>query len=90
MKRIICEISGIVQGVNFRSFSKKEAQRLGISGHVRNNPDGTVYLFGEGKEEDLKKFIEILKSGPSYAEVSEIKTRWEEATGEFSGFNIVY
>jgi len=54
---------GKVQGVFLRRTVEHEAERKGISGFIRNEPDGTVYIEAEGPEEILSEFVNWLKSG---------------------------
>jgi len=77
-------VKGKVQGVGFRYFVAREAKRLGISGWVRNLPDGGVETRAEGEEEPLKEFENALNRGPSWSRVSECLSRTaplEDLTG---------
>jgi len=56
-------IFGRVQGVFFRRTVRHEANRLGIFGFIRNDPDGSVYIEAEGLEEKLTEFIMWIKAG---------------------------
>ncbi|MEK7612413.1 MAG: acylphosphatase [Patescibacteria group bacterium] len=62
-KHINVSIIGDVQGVFFRRTVKHEASRQGISGFIRNEQDGTVYMEAEGPEEIIDIFSAWLKSG---------------------------
>jgi acylphosphatase len=87
MKRMLIRVSGKVQGVFFRASAKDEADRLGIAGVVRNEPDGSVYIDAEGPEEILLRFLEWCRKGPPHARVLTFVT--EEATPEgYVGFKI--
>lgn len=59
-------VKGRVQGVGFRYSTLREARRLGISGFVRNMPDGSVYIEAEASEEVLKIFIKWCEQGPGF------------------------
>ena len=83
-------ISGRVQGVFFRSETKREAARHSVSGWVRNLPDDRVEALFEGEQENVKKLLEFCKRGPPGAEVTRIDVRWETYSGEFRGFEIRY
>ncbi|WP_130806268.1 acylphosphatase [Senegalia massiliensis] len=72
MKRVNIEIFGRVQGVGFRYYTTQEANKLNISGWVTNRIDGSVEIDAQGKEENIEKFIEWTKSGPSHARVDNI------------------
>jgi len=83
-------ISGFVQGVGFRYFAWYRAQKLGISGFVRNTEDDCVEIAAEGEEESLNEFLEIIKQGPGSAVIKKVSANWLEANGEFSSFRIAY
>ena len=83
-------ISGRVQGVFFRSETKREAGRYGVSGWVRNLPDDRVEAVFEGERESVKKLVEFCKRGPPGAEVTRIEVSWETYSGDFRGFEIRY
>ena len=87
-KRLHAFISGRVQGVGFRYFTEKRANLYGLTGWVRNLPDGRVEVVAEGDEVLLKEFLEDLKKGPPLAKVEKIEVKWEEPTGEFLEFYI--
>lgn len=88
VKRLHAYIEGRVQGVGFRYFTEKRANLYGLTGWVRNLPDGRVEVVAEGDEELLKEFLEDLKKGPPLARVDRIEIYWEEPTGEFHDFYI--
>ena len=83
-------VSGRVQGVFFRYFTKENAQRLALSGWVRNTRDGKVELVAEGESDDLEKLIDKLKEGPQMAMVKDLDVKWEDPTGEFDNFVVRY
>lgn len=87
-KRIEANISGIVQGVFFRSHTRKRAQALGIEGWVANLHDGTVKVVAEGPEENLKDLVQFLHEGSPQARVENVDVSWREAQGEFEGFSV--
>jgi acylphosphatase len=63
LKHLNITLFGNVQGVFLRRTVKHEATRKGISGFVRNEPDGTVYIEAEGSEQAVGEFVQWLKSG---------------------------
>ena len=69
MKRVIIRVSGKVQGVFYRASAKEEADRLGIRGVVKNEPDGSVLIHAEGDDVVLNEFIAWCKKGPRQANV---------------------
>ncbi len=90
MKRAHLFIRGRVQGVFFRQSTYEKAIELGVSGWVRNLPDGRVEAVFEGGEEEVNKIIQWVKEGPPIAKVEEVEIKWEKPTGEFDGFQIRY
>jgi acylphosphatase len=88
-KRIHLVIRGRVQGVYVRAATQREARRLGITGWVRNRPDGSVELVAEGEEDSIKELSSWANHGPSAARVDQVDTRWRGYTGEFPEFQIV-
>lgn len=89
-KRIELKIYGRVQGVFYRDSARRRAGKLGITGFAKNEPDGAVSISAEGKEENLKKFIEWCYNGSILARVIKVDVEWKQATGEFKNFDIVY
>ena len=84
-------VYGRVQGVFFRAFTSRQASELGLSGYVRNLPDGkAVEVQAEGERDRLKRLIDHLKDGPPGARVERVETTWAEYTGSYSGFSIRY
>lgn len=83
-------ISGIVQGVFFRENTRQIAQELGITGWVKNLPDGRVEIVAEGEKEKIQDLIEWAKVGPQFAKVEKVETFWEEFQNEFNSFEIKY
>jgi acylphosphatase len=90
MKRIQAVVCGRVQGVSFRYYTQREAQRLGVTGWVRNQPDGSVMTVAEAADETLDTFIQFLHQGPPSARVTQVDLEWFPATGEFSEFTTRY
>jgi len=83
-------VSGKVQGVFFRSETRREAKKRGVKGWVRNLPDGRVEAIFEGEEKSVKELIEFCKRGPPGARVTNVEVFWESPTGEFKDFEIKY
>lgn len=88
MKRVRIKIIGDVQGVFFRFSAKIVADNLGITGWVQNEPDESVLVVIEGKDEILQKFIEWTKKGSPMAQVEDVKVSEEEYRGEFKEFEV--
>jgi len=83
-------VSGRVQGVFFRSETQDEAIRRGVTGWVRNLPDGRVEAVLEGEKENVEKVIDFCKRGPPGAKVIKVDVDWQNFTGEFKNFTIKY
>lgn len=88
MRRCRIYVSGYVQGIGFRSFTKKRATEISLSGFARNLPDGRVEIIVEGDESKINQFVERLKEGPWGSRVEKTEIRWEKPTTEFRGFEI--
>lgn len=88
--RVHLLISGIVQGVNFRYYTRETAKKLNLTGWVKNLSDGKVEAVAEGDEEKINKFIEWAKHGPPSARVDNVEVKKGKYTGEFSDFKIDY
>ena len=58
--------------MNFRTYTKEKAEKLGILGFVRNETDGSVYLEAEGPLEKMNELVEWCKRGPSRAQVTNV------------------
>ena len=83
-------IKGIVQGVNFRYYTQREAKKNNLTGWVRNLPDGSVAALFEGEEEDVEMMIQWCRRGPPSARVTELIAQKEEFGGEFQSFSILF
>lgn len=90
MVRVRAIAGGRVQGVAYRFFAEKAAARRGVSGWVRNLPDGRVEALAEGPGPAVEAFLEDLRTGPRLARVETFEVRRETATGEFGDFRIVF
>lgn len=90
MKTLHMIIKGRVQGVCFRAFVEDNASSLGVSGWVKNLPDGSVEVTAEGEEDKLKKLESLCNKGPSRANVISVDSDWEEKEGNLQGFRIRY
>lgn len=84
-------VSGIVQGVGYRYFSQRAAQRLQLGGYVKNLPDGRVEVYAVGPADELSKLRSALEKGPWGASVSEVAEENAAVDANFSnGFTITY
>lgn len=74
-------ISGRVQGVSFRYYTKQEVEALGLNGWVRNLDDGRVEAIFEGEKEAVNEMIAWCWDGSPSAEVNDVQVSWEKAEG---------
>jgi len=68
-----CLVSGRVQGVWYRGSTQREAQRLGVTGHARNLPDGRVEVLACGAPAAVDALCDWLWRGPTHAEVRDVQ-----------------
>lgn len=84
-------VSGNVQGVGFRFFTLRAAERMNLTGYARNLPDGRVEAYAVGTPDQLAKLQSALERGPWGASVSEVKEEHAAIDPEYeSGFVIIY
>jgi acylphosphatase len=86
--RLRCFVAGRVQGVSYRAYARHQATQLGLTGWVRNCPDGRVELVAEGEQEALQQLVLWCYQGPPAANVTDVETQWEAATGTDPTFDI--
>jgi acylphosphatase len=87
-ERLDATVRGRVQGVGFRWFVTREADRLGLSGWVANQADGSVRVVAEGERSDLDRLAERLSVGPAGAGVVDVSLGWSAARGVDEGFSV--
>ena len=80
-------VSGRVQGVGYRYFVVREADRLGLAGYARNLEDGRVEIVAEGADAALASLEAALREGPSFARVERVE-REEIAPRGDQGFHV--
>ena len=83
-------ISGRVQGVFFRMETKRFADRLGLTGWVRNKADGDVEAVFEGEDNLVSQAVMWCRKGPPQSKVTEVIVFQEIYTGGFTSFDIAY
>jgi acylphosphatase len=86
--RLHAIVEGLVQGVGFRYFVQENANRLGLTGWVRNRADGKVEVTAEGEREALGKLLNKLHRGPRSAYVIKVNAEWHESKEEFTRFDV--
>jgi acylphosphatase len=87
-RRAVLRIRGKVQGVFYRDSARARALELGLTGRVRNLPDGSVEAVVEGAPEAVEAFVTWCHQGPPQARVTEVERVDEAARGEFSTFTV--
>ena len=83
-------ISGRVQGVFFRAYTRETAIELNLTGWVRNLYDGRVEAIFEGDDKNIQSMLEWCKQGPPHAVVRHVDVSEESYTGDFRDFRITY
>jgi acylphosphatase len=86
MKHLSATIHGYVQGVSFRAYTQAEATRLGLTGWVANQGDGSVHVEAEGSDSALQEFVAWLHRGSPSAQVTHVEVSWSDAAGKFHRF----
>ena len=89
-ERLTARVTGRVQGVGFRWWVRRNADRLGLTGWVMNGDDErSVELVAEGPPAALDELQRLLQAGPDAARTEEVRAGRSPASGEFTGFGIV-
>ena len=81
------EVTGRVQGVFFRETCRREAARLGVSGWIRNRPDGSVEAVFEGPADAVDAAADWCRQGPAHAQVEAVTVHREAPEG-LTGFRV--
>jgi len=90
MKRARVFYSGHVQGVGFRYTVYDIAMSLGVTGWVKNLEDGKVEVVAEGKDKDIKEFLDKVSNGQLGRYIAGAELSWEKPEGEFDSFEITF
>jgi acylphosphatase len=77
-----------VHGVGFRYYVVSRAERLGLTGWVSNEQDGSLRCVAEGPRADLERLLDALKEGPASALVEDVLDDWLTYTGRWGTFGI--
>lgn len=88
MKKNHVVIEGKVQGVFFRANMQQVARSLGLTGWVRNLPDGRVEAVVEGAENNMAAMLDWCRQGPPYAVVRHVEVTEEPYSGDYRDFSI--
>jgi acylphosphatase len=86
--RLEATVRGRVQGVGFRYFVVIQSRRLGLTGWVSNEPDGSVRVVAEGSEVTIERLEDALQTGPPGAIVDAVSSVRMPPTGRFDGFSV--
>ena len=81
-------VSGLVQGVYFRDSTRRKAREFGVTGWVRNLPNGSVEAVLEGERDGVERVVQWTRQGPPGAVVERVDVDWQEYQGEFGTFEI--
>jgi acylphosphatase len=88
--RLIAIVTGSVQGVGFRAFVLRRARTRGLTGTVRNQPDGTVEVEAEGAEAELRALLAELEQGPRGARVTRVDSDLSAGPARHRTFEITF
>lgn len=83
-------VNGLVQGVGYRYFVVREAQKLSLKGFTQNLFTGEVLTVVEGEKVIVEEMIMKLKVGPMHAAVKSCKVDWQEPKNEFTDFEVKF
>ncbi|MGC9364893.1 MAG: acylphosphatase [Fidelibacterota bacterium] len=81
-------IKGMVQGVGYRYFAQRRARQYGLTGYVRNLPNGNVLCEVEGEEGLVRDFIKELKIGPSFSRVTGVSVNTSTDLYGYKSFEV--
>jgi acylphosphatase len=87
-RRVI--VSGLVQGVNFRAYTRAAARKAAVTGWVRNLANGTVEAVFEGESANVNEMVAWCWKGPSFSRVAHVDVHEEEPSGEIKELGIAY
>lgn len=90
MTRAEIIVKGLVQGVGFRYFVLRKAEKLALTGYTKNLFSGEVLIEAEGPRFMIEEFYQLVKLGPSNADVKSADIYWKEYKNEFTRFEIRY
>lgn len=85
-KRARLRITGLVQGVYYRASAREQAQRLGLTGWVRNTGEDAVLLEAQGASDRLEALVAWCWKGPPAARVDDVEVSWIEPHEHDAGF----
>jgi len=89
-KTVLARITGRVQGVSFRAWTRSEAMRRGLTGWVRNEADGSVTALLSGPDDAVDAMVSALWQGPPHSSVQDVKITREETADAIGSFQILH
>lgn len=89
MKTIAITVKGKVQGVGFRYFVKRHATEIGVTGFVKNLPNGDVYIEANGTSSQLEQLILLCNQGPAHSKVERVQVIDIQPSLDTIGFQIL-
>ena len=89
MKSYKIEVSGRVQGVFFRYYTKQTAEKLGLLGTVQNQPDGSVLIYVQGNDKEMDEFIKWCHQGSPPSKVDTVEVSDWPPSIEYHDFQII-
>ena len=87
MSAIDVVVSGRVQMVGFRAFTRRNAIMLGVRGYVENTEDGKVHAIIEGENYQVEKLLEMVRQGPRSSQVRDVTVKNIDSHG-YTGFEV--
>lgn len=81
--------SGKVQGVFFRAFTKKYADKLGIKGYAKNLKDGSVEVIAVGEKDSLDSLLSMLHEKPGYGNIEKEHVNFSDVEENYTGFLVL-
>lgn len=82
-------VSGRVQGVFFRDYTKRRAKKLNIDGWVKNLVGGSVEIVAQGSKEKLEQFVKEIKNGSLLSKVEKVNLEWRKSREIFDSFEMI-
>lgn len=83
-------VQGTVQGIFFRQFVKEHAEKLGLTGFVRNlTESGNVEIIAEGEGDKIERLSKIVAKGPEHSQIRHVQIEERKWSGEFKEFKVL-
>jgi len=82
-------VQGTVQGIFFRQFVKEHADKLKLTGFVRNLTGGDVEILAEGEADQIERLARIVKKGPEHSQIRHVQIEERKWSDEFKDFKIL-